>query len=335
MRRNAESKQQLVKRTPVVRNRMMNSLTREERIRKHEKSFSIDFGLVREIKRSIWICLLTTGTIVIRGVDSTDTATDEGYYPSFSTCKNSKIEIEEISILCSTPGEYYYGYNYYLNSETCNAGDKAKYEIIFNIPDELPEGYNVPYITVDVEGNGTVQNVRALDSEKFCDLDNLQSLDGSLCPAPGRYQVNNMFYWGAATDEYSYKFRPHMIIGLSSQQGSYRYNLGGANTESCEHGSYTNWSLKARRWANSTIHTFVVTMGVIFGACILGFSLYWFVKRKYRHQKKDQIQPEKEENLLPKPISIVPAVDNDDDYIDHDHLKRIAMMGREKDLIDA
>ncbi|KAL7566680.1 hypothetical protein ACA910_017743 [Epithemia clementina (nom. ined.)] len=241
-----------------------------------------------------------------------------------------------MSIVCSTPGQYYYGKSYYRNSETCKAGDKAKYEIELYIPNELPQGY-VPYITVDVEGYGTVESVRALDSEKLCELDDLWSMDGSKCPEPGRYQMSNQFYWGAQNDNYSYKFRPHMVVGLSSQQGSYKYNLGGANTDNCENGSFTNWSNKVQRSISSTVHTFIVTLGVMMGAAILICSGYWYIRKNYltsQHEEEgDEPHFKKQPNRAASHMSDV--AQDDDDYINQDHFKRIAMMGRERDLIDA
>ena len=257
------------------------------------------------IARTSFLCLFSSSFLLVNVV-----ADDNGYYQRFSSCSNSYIEVDEMSILCSTPGQYYYGNSFYRNSATCQGSDRANYEIELNIPNKLPENY-VPYITVDVKGYGTVEDMRVLDSEKFCDLEDLWSLDGGECPEPGRYQVSSKFYWGEQDDEYSYNFRPHMVIGLSSSQGAKKYDLGGANTDSCEHGSFTNWSTRVQRSVSNTLHTFVITLGILLGAVILVYSGSWFINRRYQKQKQE------------KKVLNEEAAEDGEDYVKEEDIQRI------------
>ena len=280
------------------------------------------YGALRFTTRTFLLCLLSTKLVLSEDSGGSDS---DGYYKQFSSCVNAKIEVNEMKIVCSTPGQYYYGSSSYRNAVTCQAGDRATYEIEVYIPDELPDG-TVPYITVDVEGYGTVEDVRALDSENLCSLDGLWSVDGVDCPEPGRYQVSQKFDWGEKNDEYTYTFRPHMVVGLANRQGSYNYNLGGANTNSCENGSLTSWSSRFRRSVSTTVHTFIITLGVLLCLIVMAVSGYWYVKRKYIQGLYSRKETSQKAGTY---------VDDDDDYMNHDHIKRIAMMGRERDLIDA
>jgi len=44
-------------------------------------------------------------------------------------CRRNYIQVEKMSILCDTPGAYYYGSNAYRNSQVCMSGDKAHLKI--------------------------------------------------------------------------------------------------------------------------------------------------------------------------------------------------------------
>lgn len=44
-------------------------------------------------------------------------------------CLRNYIKVEKLSILCDTPGAYYYGSNAYRNSRVCMSGDKAHLKI--------------------------------------------------------------------------------------------------------------------------------------------------------------------------------------------------------------
>lgn len=44
-------------------------------------------------------------------------------------CKRNFVRVSQMTVLCDTPGAYYYGSNAYRNSEVCMSGDKAKLNI--------------------------------------------------------------------------------------------------------------------------------------------------------------------------------------------------------------
>ena len=44
-------------------------------------------------------------------------------------CRRNYIKVDRLSILCDTPGAYYYGSSAYRNSQVCMSGDKANLDI--------------------------------------------------------------------------------------------------------------------------------------------------------------------------------------------------------------
>lgn len=54
-----------------------------------------------------------------------NTNTNKGLLQSQDFCNHNYIQVQRISILCDTPGAYYYGSNAYRNSQVCMSGDKA------------------------------------------------------------------------------------------------------------------------------------------------------------------------------------------------------------------
>jgi len=248
----------------------------------------------------------------------------------FTVCADSYIIVEELSILCDSPGQYYYGGNKYRNSNQCMGGDKVKYEVQFDIPYDLPENVK-PYLTMDVQGYGTVESVRLYDSVPLCEIDDLWSLDGSDCGQPGQFSVGGSFYFADQADDYDYKFKPKVVVGLSSQQNSNSYNLGGANTNQCDGESFTKWSNGIARSVSGPLHAFIVTMIVLALGALSVMSGLWYFNKYYRlHFEKDE-DDDKQKKLNTTASDLVA-----DDYIDEEDMKRIAMMGgRERDMIDA
>lgn len=54
---------------------------------------------------------------------------DRGLVLTEDFCNRNYIQISRMTILCDTPGAYYYGSNAYRNSEVCMSGDKAKLNV--------------------------------------------------------------------------------------------------------------------------------------------------------------------------------------------------------------
>ena len=60
---------------------------------------------------------------------NTTTATSndrKGFKDVQTYCRNTYVRVTDLSLLCDSPGAYYYGSTTYRNSEVCVTGDKAK-----------------------------------------------------------------------------------------------------------------------------------------------------------------------------------------------------------------
>jgi hypothetical protein len=278
-----------------------------------------------------------------------DGADSEEYYNKFTVCANSIILVEEMSIVCDSPGAYYYGSNKYRNSVKCQAGDKARLQIILEITQDLTSGsyYGedgqqqqqanngnddagvIPYIYLTAQGHGTIASEYLYDGTALCSLSTLKALDGQTCPEAGSYQLSEVFYWGASSQSdssssnYDYTFRPHVTVGMSSNVASSAYDLGGANTARCSSGgTYTNWTSGITNTLSSTLSPFFITIGIIAaGVCVI-FAIGWYIRYLVHAAAMRRAKHISQRDVLV-----------DDDYMDEEDMRRIAMMGRERDLI--
>ena len=260
-------------------------------------------------QQSSFLGALTAALLLFRTVSA-----DDEYYNQFSVCADSIVVVEELMITCDSPGSYYYGSNKYRNSATCVAGDKAKLQFVFEITQDLEAS---PYVTVDVEAYGSVPTESLYNQVELCSLDTLQSVDGGACPGAGIYMVTDKFYFGSQSDDYDYNFKPVPSIGFVSDVDTKYYDLGGANTNSCAGGTFQNWSTGMGNTAAKTIHFFLVTFAVLFAG-----SMAFLAWRYYTMKRELDIVPRKMEAMQ-------------EELLDDEDVRRIAMMGREKDLIDA
>jgi hypothetical protein len=116
---------------------------------------------------------------------------DGSYYNTFSVCSDSSIVISDISLLCDSPGAYYYGSNKYRNSASCQGGDKAKLTVNFQIAEYLESS---AYIHLMVKGYGSVESKQIHSGEQLCSISGLSSSDGSTCPSQGEcFRFRNTF----------------------------------------------------------------------------------------------------------------------------------------------
>ena len=235
-------------------------------------------------------------------------------YNQFTVCADSSIVVEELSISCDSPGSYYYGSNKYRNSATCMGGDKAKLDFVFEIVDDLQAS---PYISVEVEAYGSVPAKNLYTQVELCSLGTLQSYSGAACPAAGIYMISEKFYFDAQSDDYSYNFKPVPSIGFMSSLNQNYFDLGGANTDSCKGGTFQNWSTSMGNSASKTIRFFLITFGAL-----LALSLTFLAWRYYAMKRELNVGTRKVESMQ-------------EELLDDEDVRRIAMMGREKDLIDA
>ena len=83
-------------------------------------------------------------------------ADDAAYMNKFTVCDDTSIVVSDVSLLCDSPGTYYYGSGKYRSSATCEGGDKAKMQVDFQILEDLQTD---AYLTLSVQGYGTVAAV--------------------------------------------------------------------------------------------------------------------------------------------------------------------------------
>jgi len=243
--------------------------------------------------RSLLLLLLvaTGGAEDESGSDSSNVDADGNYYNTFSVCDDSVIVVQDLSILCDSPGTYYYGSNKYRNSATCKSGDKAKVDMTFQITKDLTD-YYTPYLTMTVTGYGTIQSTTLYDEESLCDISSnvLTSQSGNTyggCPAAGYYRIKRSFTIGEQYDGYEYGYIPQVKVGFASAQNKNVYDLGGANTNKCAGDTFINWTKGVRKSAANTIKTFFATFGILLGAILAVFFAGWLIMRQSRHQPKE------------------------------------------------
>jgi hypothetical protein len=235
--------------------------------------------------RSVFVLLALALLFVLQHDPVTADEEDEYYRNQFYVCTNSQVVVQDISILCDSPGAYYYGSGKYRNSAQCQAGDKAKLRIDFEIGQYFP--YQDAYLTVLVQAYGSVATEYLFSGESFCST--AKATNGAACPSAGTYQIAQNFYWESIDDEYfEYNFTPKVIVGISSMANSNQYNLGGANTKQCNGGGISsNWTSGVRKSVANTFTTFVATFGLLtFGLAAVACAAWFLVRqgRKQRHK---------------------------------------------------
>ena len=246
----------------------------------------------------------------------------ENYYNEFSVCSDSIIVVDEISLLCDSPGTYYYGSGKYRNSAKCQAGDKARVQIEFYVAEELEQP---AYLSLYVEGYGSVQNVQLHSSEDVCALEGLQSANGySNCPngqslEVGYYYFKETFNWGSQNDAYEYSFRPKVVVGLASGQNMNQFDLGGANTNKCAGNTLLKWTTGVGKTASNTLKTFFLTFGILIGAIVAILFAVFFIMKK---AKKTSRQSNK--------VGVL----NEELIEENNETNKIAMMGQNRDLVN-
>lgn len=211
------------------------------------------------------------------------------YYNQFTVCDNSYIVVEELSLLCDSPGTYYYGSGRYRNSASCQAGDKAKLQVTFKINTNLTDVYEQIYLDAFVSGYGTVEGKQVFQSADLCELEKLSAVNGETCPEKGYYSLYYYFHWGSQNDNYEYSFVPKVSIGFTSNPGNGVYDLGGANTNDCSGDTFTNWTKGVRKSAANTIKTFFATFGILLCAVLAVFGAGWMIMKQTRNQPREVV----------------------------------------------
>ena len=254
--------------------------------------------------------------LAVLSLHRTVRAEDE-YVEQFTVCPDSPILVDEMSMTCDSPGSYYYGGNVYRNSDTCMGGDKGKFQFIFEIVEDLEAS---PLLSVNIQAYGSVPAVELYNHADLCYLSSLKSLDGAACPAAGQYMISEKFYFEDQNDAYEYNFKPVPSIGFMSGEDVKYFDLGGANTDDCDGGAFQHWSSNFQKTISKAITFFLATLGVMFV-----FSMV-FVAWRYTVLKRER-------QWQSTPKASFQAMQ--DEMLDDDDVRRIAMLARERDLIDA
>lgn len=229
-----------------------------------------------------WLSLAAVSVRADSGQDK-----NGNYYNQFTVCDDSYIEIEELTLLCDSPGTYYYGSGKYRNSASCQAGDKAKLSIVFKMNADLSDMYEQMYLDVFVSGYGTVQGVQIWQNEDMCEISNLSPLDGQACGEQGEYKLYYYYHWGSQSDNYEYSFVPKVSVGFTSNPNNGVYDLGGANTNDCSGDTFTNWTKGVRKSAANTIKTFFATFGILLCSVLAVFAAGWVIMKQTRNRPKE------------------------------------------------
>lgn len=209
------------------------------------------------------------------------------YYNKFSVCSNSLITVEDISILCDSPGTYYYGSGKYRNSAECKAGDKAKVTVAFTISQSLQ--YQ-PYLTLSVSGYGTVPGNTLYQDEQLCGIGALSTSSNKIaCPQQGNYTISRTFHFQDQSDSYDYSFVPKVTVGFTSNPQKNVYDLGGANTQKCSGDTFYDWTQGVRKSAANTIRTFFATFGILLGSVVFVFIAGWVIMSQNNNRPKDML----------------------------------------------
>jgi hypothetical protein len=132
---------------------------------------------------------------------------DGSYYNSFSVCSDSAIVVSDIVLVCDSPGAYYYGSNKYRNSATCQAGDKARLTVTFQVAETLDSS---AYIHLMVKGYGSVESNQIYAGEELCSTSGLSSSDGATCPSQGEcFVFRKTFHRQIGMEKTSKRKRKH------------------------------------------------------------------------------------------------------------------------------
>lgn len=230
-------------------------------------------------------------------------------FGDMSVCEDSTVVVDSISVLCDTPGSYYYGGSKYRNSETCQAGDKVHVYIQLEIIDQIEVAD--AFLTVEVGGYGTVDSYSVYESASFCS--NVVSVDGQECPQPGSYEISQVFYFGNKNDSYEYSWKPKVSVGIKTSNSNRNFDLGGANTDHCAGNMFGDWSRGFRNSANNTIVSFLLTFGILTGSLL---AMCFFCLCMCRQSRRSRV-----------------SNNNDDNDISNDYHK-MSMVGKNNNLVD-
>eukprot|EP00934_Nitzschia_sp_Nitz4_P003227 Nitzschia sp. Nitz4//scaffold195_size40117//34902//36167//NITZ4_007581-RA/size40117-processed-gene-0.18-mRNA-1//1//CDS//3329540380//3217//frame0 len=186
-------------------------------------------------------------------------------------CKNSVIEVKDITIICDSPFRYYYGTGGRMSSELCEYGDNALVIVYFDVHKNLDYMKNSLYMTLGIYANK--QNKTLLwkaEGEELCN-----NFVGKDCTSAGSYGFAFDVSFDSGTDERAL-FVPMVEMGFSTRPDS-GYNLGGVNID-CDfnvfYQQYNPWrngktAEAAQTWGAGGLGVLGGNYGFIIGGILL------------------------------------------------------------------
>ena len=258
----------------------------------------------------------TVALLLIATLCGADESDGEYYEKYFESCEDTSIEIEDVSLLCDSPGAYYYGNGKYRNSNSCMLGDKGKVKIYFYIGEELEEGVE-PYVSLSVkdDSNANAEEMVILKDEALCSVSDLKAQDGQQCPEQGYYYISGYTYLGDK-DGSGNPFDAKAQIGFKTNPEENYFDLGGANTLYCPGGFLGQYSYsRLKTQVASAALSFLVTWGTLFFgiASVLLFAV--FLVRRARRSRD------------------IPFEDADEDLLNGNY-NQVIVMSSSRSLVD-
>lgn len=273
----------------------------------------------------LYIALLflsLAGTRCEENIDD-DVEGDDGTVGNqIQVCADAVIEVQDASILCDSPGTFYYGSGKYRNSASCQPGDKAKIKIDFYIADAgtIAQAGGYAIVDVNVEQSGWFTSSKTIyENANLCSLSTLSSSSGSSCPYAGYYSIETQFYWESSDSNSGSSFVPTLVAGFKSSVNQNTYDYGGVNTNNCRGGSLPTWVDGANTSYADALSNFMKTFGIL-GLTIFVMAFFiWFLAKKPRSFSDARAKlgfSDKREKPVDEEFDFKKIQQNDNDLVD-------------------
>ncbi|KAI2513754.1 hypothetical protein MHU86_537 [Fragilaria crotonensis] len=206
-------------------------------------------------------------------------------------CADSSIEVTGISLLCDSPGTFYYGSGKYRNNQYCKTGDKAKLTVTFDVIGDISEVD--PLFTLKAHGDG--ETIVVYKNARLCYLGTLTSTDGSSCGGYGSFSIATQFYWSKTTatssstnsSDSNQLFSPYVSVGFHSSRDPNKYDLGGANTDMCPGSSILTALNEIRERHYGPIASIIWSSLVLIGTLVILGMFAWYLWRRPSRESTD------------------------------------------------
>ncbi len=201
-----------------------------------------------------------------------------------NNCKNSVVQVKNVTIYCDSPYRGYFSKGAHMASELCEYGDHAVVMVFFDVTQDLDWRQSI-YMTFGIyAGKQTKELLWAVRSVELCN-----TFVGHNCARAGSYafafQVT--FDYGQMSDRNL--FVPLIEMGFSTRPDE-GYNLGGLNIN-CKFNSfyqqYDPWyngkqAHASQSWGAGGLGKAAGQYGILVGVLLLSiaFALFTWTRRK-------------------------------------------------------